>query len=74
MLGCGYTFETECDKMNAFAFSKENDMIALKWYHPAVIDTAVLFGGGMGSKRSLRSLADSHLGRKIQTGSEGQCK
>jgi len=51
--------------------SLENDMIALKWYHPAVIDTAVLFGGGMGSKRSLRSLADSHLSRKIQTGSEG---
>ena len=29
--------------------------------------TAVLFGGGMGSKRSLRSLASSHLNRQIQT-------
>ena len=34
--------------------------------------TAVLFGGGMGSKRSLRSLASSHLNRQIQTGTEGQ--
>ncbi|XP_070579862.1 uncharacterized protein [Ptychodera flava] len=51
--------------------SLENDLKALKLYHPHVIDTSVLFMGHNQHKIGLRNLASSYLRESIQCGAKG---
>ncbi|KIV85892.1 hypothetical protein PV11_01544 [Exophiala sideris] len=46
----------------------ENDLNALRWIHPRVVDTQILYGGRSG----LATLSSSILGLEIQTGN-GHC-
>eukprot|EP00040_Diaphanoeca_grandis_P029186 m.170281 g.170281 ORF g.170281 m.170281 type:complete len:451 (+) comp31607_c0_seq2:274-1626(+) len=50
--------------------SLENDLYALKLYHPRVIDTAVRYQGKFGMQK-LRVLSRRHLDRIIQDGAAG---
>ncbi|XP_055452734.1 RNA exonuclease 1 homolog [Psammomys obesus] len=53
--------------------SLESDLLALKFIHSTVVDTAVLFPHhrGLPCKRSLRGLISQYLNQKIQTDSGG---
>lgn len=53
--------------------SLESDLIALKIIHGVIIDTSVLYPHSRGPpfKKALRTLAEEHLQRKIQTGIKG---
>ncbi|XP_005109233.1 uncharacterized exonuclease C637.09 [Aplysia californica] len=55
--------------------SLNGDLIALKMFHPYVIDTSVIFNmsGSRGVKAGLRKLTQFFLGRSIQTSSDGHC-
>ena len=44
--------------------SLENDFNAMKFYHPKVVDTSVLFRRKNGSKMKLKNLADKILNVK----------
>jgi RNA exonuclease 1 len=48
--------------------SLENDLYALKLFHPNVVDTAILYPHSKGSpfKFSLKNLAERYLGKQIQ--------
>ncbi|KAI1618252.1 ribonuclease H-like domain-containing protein [Exophiala viscosa] len=50
------------------AHAGENDLNALRWIHPRVLDTQILHGG----QRGLANLSSSILGISIQTG-DGHC-
>jgi len=45
--------------------SLENDYNAMKFYHPKVVDTSVLFRRKNGSKMKLKNLADKILNVKF---------
>ncbi|GAM21132.1 hypothetical protein SAMD00019534_043070 [Acytostelium subglobosum LB1] len=51
--------------------SLENDLNAMKFYHPHIIDTSVCFPTGNHTKFPLRVLVKRHLGRVIQAGNDG---
>ena len=48
--------------------SLENDLIATRWVHPTVIDTAVVFRSNASFKHSLKHLCNCLLKKKIQGG------
>lgn len=54
----------------------QNDLTALRWIHPQIVDTFILAGydsskpeGG----RSLKNLCSRNLGREVQVGKKGHC-
>lgn len=51
--------------------SLENDLNALRFVHPYIVDTSVCFKGQSDRKSSLRHLTSVHLNRKIQDSSLG---
>lgn len=58
-----------CEETILVGHSLENDLRAMKFVHPKVIDSSVLFSTKSGIKFKLKSLADKILKRKIQVGS-----
>ena len=48
--------------------SLENDLVATRWVHPTVVDTAVLFRTNASFKHSLKHLSNVLLKKKIQDG------
>jgi DNA polymerase III epsilon subunit-like protein len=56
--------------------SLENDLLAARWVHPTIVDTAILFrptARGHTFKLKLRNLAQMLLGRSIQQRNHAHC-